>query len=173
MEHQNPSYLGGLAEIEPHYFKPTTPEYLQTMVSNTPFDRGDGVPVVHPPQLTTQQQYLSGNCAPCAQVRNPIAMAGAYGVDWSKFGTGENIKNFLDSMSEEDKAQIKGGALSAASMLACEKFGILCPEIDDSGPAPVAKPPITLYVLVGLGFAGMIGTIIYVSRSRNSAPRGF
>lgn len=44
--HHNPSYLGGLAEIEPHYFKPEVPEYLQHIVSNTPLDRGDGIPTV-------------------------------------------------------------------------------------------------------------------------------
>ena len=81
--HHNPSYLSGLAEIEPHYFRPVVPEYLQHIVSNTPLDRGDGVPIYAAPapmqeplRVTTvspnvvnRKQYTPRNfgaaCLPC------------------------------------------------------------------------------------------------------------
>ena len=141
--YSSPSYLGGLEESEPHYFQPAVPNYLSQHVSRTPFDRGDGIPVVQAPQPMKNDIYQAtvmreeivpmkskrnfGACAPCqAMVRNPIAVGNPYGltIDWSKLGTGENLKNFLADMPTEQKDALASNALAKASLYACEKWGI-------------------------------------------------
>ena len=180
--HHNPSYLGGLAEINPHYFKPVVPEYLQHIVSDTPLDRGDGVPLVMlpkqapspivqlPPLQGAQmkpQRNFGAACAPCQVVaRNPIALGSPYGFDFQTFmnqlGTGNNIRDALDAMTPEQKDAVKGGVLSAASMFACEKFGLGCPP----APPPAGESfPISVPMLIGaVAITGiLVGGIVYVA----------
>lgn len=179
--HHNPSYLGGLAEIEPHYFEPVTPEYLQHIVSDVPLDRGDGVrpimlpkqapsPIVQlPPQQGAQMKTrnFGAPCAPCqSMVRNPIAMGSPYGFDFQTFmnqiGSGQNIKDALSAMTPEQKEAVKGGVFSAASMYACENFGIGCPP----APPPAGQSfPISMPLLIGavVGTGLLVGGIVYVA----------
>ena len=195
MQH-NPSYMGGIAEIEPHYFRPVTPQYLQHYVSNTPVDRGDGVrpvmlhgkqpsPIWH---ITKQAQTPvrakrakqgdgmksfgnigTAGCLPCqAKVRNPIAMGSPYGL-FENWKPGQGAKWMLNQLTPEQKEQLKGGIMSTASMALCERMPMFCPaeeEVQQSSTFPISTPVMIAGGVVLLGILGTLGYVV-VQVSKN------
>jgi hypothetical protein len=141
--HHNPSYLGGLAEIEPHYFKPEVPEYLQHIVSDTPLDRGDGIravpipppapfpimvsPVAQPPstmsnarQVARVPRNFGAPCLPCqakTSRRNKLTDQVKYGNANANANANANEGMSWDWLNRIGKGGLKEGVKEYLSTL--------------------------------------------------------
>lgn len=184
---QSPSYLNpditmvqpGVAELEPHYFRPITPVAIQPYVSNTPFMRGDGVrPVMMKSKKMKRKlgsmlsgAHYSGACTSCQSVV-PTLGYGA-GGEWLK-GLGGRVAQALNQvLTPEQQQNLKAGFIAEKTAKLCDGDklpewlrGTVCPDLtgeDTATPQLTVNP--MLYVLGG-SVVVLMGAVVYLAVRR-------